>query len=387
MFKDNKLRLLMTLAGMERLGEDEPDASWIIPSSLTFGDLQETYNIISKYRDNPVMHYGEEDPISAIDMLQRKSAVQQTSVFVNDSDEDAASSNGEEDFLFPPNARVARKSDALSELKKKRRKQRTQDSDDENEPLDEETLRARKKAREEAERARRRKIKSTEFITSSDDEDNEERDREFFANEERRRAAQVRAVEEALNKTKITKTTKKMANKKRKAAAESDASDLNMASDSENLDSSPVSKRLRHFTPADSDLDLDLDLEDGDINLPPRDSPSPSPASSEGENERSETEAEHEQMVTESSNTPLSSSPHPVNHSKEKATLASFSQPQSPVKEFKKLELEKDEDEEMVDGGKGGGDEDEDLPSTSSFVGRRRKGAVLVDDDDDDDSE
>ena len=377
MFKDNKLRLLMALAGMERLGEDEPDASWIIPSSLTFGDLQETYNIISKYRDNPVMHYGEEDPVSAIDMLQRKSAVRQNPAFVNDSDEDAAFSNGEEDFLFPPNARVARKSDALSELKKKRRKQLTQDPDDESEPLDEETLRARKKAREEAERARRRKIKSTEFITSSDDEDNEERDREFLANEERRRAAQVRAVEEALNKTMKTKTTKKMANKKRKAAAELDESDLDMASDSDNLDSSPVSKRRRHFTPADSDLDVDLEDEGDNINLPPRDSPSPTP--SEDENEKSETEAEHERMITESLDTPLSSSPHQFSHSKEKATLASSSQPHSPVKEFKKLEL----DQELVDGRRGDGDEDEDLPVTSSFIaGRRRKAAVLVDDDD-----
>ena len=70
MFKDNKLRLLMTLVGFERLGlDDEPDATWIVPSTLASIALQETHALIEKHCNNPIMQYCEDDPISAEDLL------------------------------------------------------------------------------------------------------------------------------------------------------------------------------------------------------------------------------------------------------------------------------------------------------------------------------
>ena len=54
MFKDNKLRLLMNLVGFERLGEHhDPDAAWIIPSSLTSIQLQEAIDLIRKFEFDP----------------------------------------------------------------------------------------------------------------------------------------------------------------------------------------------------------------------------------------------------------------------------------------------------------------------------------------------
>jgi hypothetical protein len=50
MFKDNKLRLLMTLVGFSRLGEHhDPDATWVVPSSLTSTQLQESIDLIRKF--------------------------------------------------------------------------------------------------------------------------------------------------------------------------------------------------------------------------------------------------------------------------------------------------------------------------------------------------
>ena len=208
MFKDSKLRLLMALAGFERLSlEDEPNATWIIPSSLTSAQLKHTRETIEQHRNRPVFEYGEDDPMTAEELLRRKPTEKtHRAEYDDDSEGDGivGDNNAEEEFLFPPNHRTSHKS-ALDELKKKRRKRHTVLSGDESE-LDEATREARRKARELADLEKRRKIKSHDFIHDSDEETDEERDREFFAREEARRKGQGQKVMEALRAGRITRT-------------------------------------------------------------------------------------------------------------------------------------------------------------------------------------
>ena len=198
MFKDNKLRLLMTLVGFEHLGvDDEPDASWIVPSTLTAQELQRMHDVVDKHRNEPVMQYGDDDPISAEGMLRRK--VQQRTrraEFDDDSDQDGLLSDNDE-FLFPAGGPTNRKSDALAELKEKRKRRRANGSSGKDE-LDDETIAARRDARWLADLEKRRRIKSKEFVTGSDEEEDEERDREFFAQEEQRRKVHSEKVVEAI---------------------------------------------------------------------------------------------------------------------------------------------------------------------------------------------
>lgn len=207
MFKDNKLRLLMSLSGFERIGEDDdPMAVWIIPSSLKSDQLKETAEIIERHRQNPIMQYGEEDPISAEDMLRRKSSRKRTRAeFDDDSEGDFAAPDDE--FLFPAGGPTNRKATALEELKKKRRKRKN--PDEEGNKLDEETLAARRRARERADYEKRMKIKSTEFVQDSDEEDDQERDRDFFAREETRRNVQTSRVLEAMRTGKLDEANSK----------------------------------------------------------------------------------------------------------------------------------------------------------------------------------
>ena len=208
MFKDSKLRLLMTLAGFERLSvEDEPNATWTIPSSLTSAELKHTRETIEQHRNKPVFEYGEDDPMTAEELLRRKPTEKtKRAEYDDDSEGDGivGDNNVEEEFLFPPNQRMSHKS-ALDELKKKRRKRHTVFSGDESE-LDEATREARRKARELADLEKRRKIKSHDFVRDSDEETDEERDREFFAREEARRKGQGQKIMEALQAGRITKT-------------------------------------------------------------------------------------------------------------------------------------------------------------------------------------
>lgn len=200
MFKNNKLRLLMTLAGFERVGiDDEPDTAWIIPSALSAKELLETHTSILKHRNNPVMEYGEEDPIKAEDMLRRASAAKSRRVaYDDDSESDGIVSDDAEEFLFPAGGPTSRKSSALEELKHKRRRRKTAGSEEEREGITDKTLEARREAREAADLERRRKIKSNQFVRESDEETDEELDRKFFAREEMTRRGQSGKVLEAL---------------------------------------------------------------------------------------------------------------------------------------------------------------------------------------------
>lgn len=208
MFKDNKLRLLMSLAGFERLGiDDEPGATWIIPSTLSARELSETQETVEKHRETPIREYGDEDPVSAEEMLRRASAYKtRRAEYDDDSDGDGIVSDDEEEFLYPAGGptNTHSKSSALEELKRKRRKRRAITSGDEGEGLDDETREARREARRQTELEKRRKIKSNEFVRDTDEESDEELDREFFAREELRRKGQAEKVLEALRAGRVS---------------------------------------------------------------------------------------------------------------------------------------------------------------------------------------
>ena len=211
MFKEARLRLLMTLSGMERLGiEDEPNATWIIPSHLSSAQLRHTHETIEQHRKNPIFEYGDDDPLSAEELLRRKPTEKvRKAEYDDDSDDDGIDSDNDADddgidsdndaddeFLFPFSGPVDRPNPhhtALDALKAKRRKRRHSNHVE----LDDDTLEARRKARQKADLEKARKVKSAEFVADSDDESDEERDRTFFAIEELRRKGQGEKIREA----------------------------------------------------------------------------------------------------------------------------------------------------------------------------------------------
>ncbi|KIW43428.1 uncharacterized protein PV06_04535 [Exophiala oligosperma] len=185
MFKNGRLRLLMTLVGFERLGdEDVLGATWIIPSSVNSQGLAESKEAIVHYEQMPWQ--AENAHEDAEDMIRRKAKARKG----NEDDEEAPrdtfidDSEGEEEFLFPDNPRKKRSKDILKELKASRKRKRGSDDDDDEDELDEEAAARRRAAREAAARERRLKIKSEAYIRDSDDESDVERDRIFFEREE-----------------------------------------------------------------------------------------------------------------------------------------------------------------------------------------------------------
>ena len=197
LFKNARLRLLMTLSGFKRLGEDdEPGATWLIPSSVSSENLRTVRDLIEKHRMDPRFQYGDEEKVLAEDLLRRKTS-EGTKRAEYDDDSDGSDMIGDEEFLFSA-GRLTRKPESreaiLERLTKKRRKRRVSKGE-----IDDETLEARRKARARADLERRRGIKSTEFIHDSDEESDEERDKEFFAKEQARRLGQEKKVLAGLN--------------------------------------------------------------------------------------------------------------------------------------------------------------------------------------------
>lgn len=184
MFKNGHLRLLMTLVGFERGGlDDDADAPWTIPSSLSADQLKQPLELIQRAEFNPPVF---DDGQEAGDFIRRKSAglASRRRAMFDDSDE---VEDGEE-LMFPAGGPTAmRKSDALEVLKKIRRRRRREGSDDEPTGLTDEQLQARAEARRARELEKNRKIKSELFVHDSDEEEDEERDRVFFEAEEKLR--------------------------------------------------------------------------------------------------------------------------------------------------------------------------------------------------------
>lgn len=253
MFRSGRLRLLMTLAGLQLVGDDVLGASWIIPSSLSSPSLRETRALIEKHCENLAE---EIDGAKPRDLLRRKRVVDPDSSRYEETEnvQFGSESEGDEDgILFPAN--LPERSKARKTLKQRRRRKQ-KDGDDDEGGLDEETLEARRKAREDNALARQRKIKSDLYVHASDDESDEEADVEFFANEEMRRKAQAQRVLQALStsapKADTSKKRQKVgAGRKRKAKPV-----LEEDEDDSGADSPPKRRRGEATMASDSDDDL-----------------------------------------------------------------------------------------------------------------------------------
>lgn len=233
MFKNGRLRLLMQLIGLERLGtEDVMGASWIVPSSLTSTELGDIKSVIDNGLQNPITECYGLDPRTNI---RRKPTAEPKETFQSTLNVNFGSdSEGEDEIpdgpLFPPNIRS--KSNALEELKKSRRKrQRNEDK----EPLDDAALEERRRNREENARAKNAKIKSDLFVHDSDEESDEEADREFFAQEEVVRKNQDQRIREALV-SKALEEDAALATKKGKKKSSQKSIDISDDDDDEDED-------------------------------------------------------------------------------------------------------------------------------------------------------
>lgn len=284
MFKDNKLRLLMTLVGFMRLGTDEdPEASWIIPSNVSSETLESM-----KWKVEHAVNEGGpeiEEGKSAEDYLRRKRKV--------DYDDDTEGSSGDEDFLFPAGGPTARKSDeqdGSDEAPKRRRRLKRRDAEQE---LDDEEEDRRRKAREEAQKEKLRKIKSNLYVDSDDEEDDEEKDKEFFAREEQLRKNTREHIMKALSEAEVnSKPSKKRkstgadkGNRKKSKVASEDEEDVS-ANDTEEDDDLIETRVARRSSPAEitlEDEDNDSEMTDTPLSSPHADAPATERPSKIGE--------------------------------------------------------------------------------------------------------
>ncbi|KAI2478087.1 Drug resistance protein MdrA [Pyrenophora tritici-repentis] len=211
MFKDNKLRLLMTLVGFERLGEHhDPDATWIVPSSLTSAQLHEAIDLIRKFEFDPPTY---EDGKAPEDMLRSKTTVARRSTrrAEFDDDSDGIDHQSEEDHgEYAQGGATTREADGPRKKLKRRRRERTPRE------LDDDEKERRAEARRKKELEKQAAALSTTYVHDSDDEDwDAEKDAAFFAREEALRQENLKAYK----KSHILGTVEPIASKKRKADA------------------------------------------------------------------------------------------------------------------------------------------------------------------------
>jgi replication fork protection complex subunit Tof1/Swi1 len=225
MFKNARLRLLMSLIGFEKVGvEDIPEASWIVPS-LAEADLRDIKSIIENKLENPL---NEDDGVDPRKQLRRKRVASSPADHYTDINF-GSDSEGEDDVpdgpLFPPNPRS--KANALDKLKKNRRKRRQKDEDDEDdESLDDAQLEERRRNRQANALARQAKIKSDLYIHASDDDTDEDGDRDFFLQEEERRKTQAERIRQELLASVSDGAPKKNAQSKKRRKRQSAGDDL-----------------------------------------------------------------------------------------------------------------------------------------------------------------
>lgn len=242
MFKDNKLRLLLTLVGFQRLGaHDDPEAPWVVPSNLTSTDLQEAIDLIRKYEFDPPTY---DDGKGPEDMLRSKNAAARRSarrVEYDDDDDDGIDHDSEEDRgEYALDKPTVRKTDGTGKkVLKRRRRERTPVE------LDDEERQERANARRQKEIEKQLKVKSTMFVHDSDDEDNAEADAIFFAKEERLRAQNSANIAKSL----VLGTTEPTAAKKRKTSGTTAAKSKRRKS--------PPKKKAGPFDSDESDGDDD----------------------------------------------------------------------------------------------------------------------------------
>ncbi|KAI0457041.1 timeless protein-domain-containing protein [Xylaria acuta] len=218
-FKNSHLRLLMRLAGFERLAptlDETPESSWVVPAHLSSEQLQDSLDLINKAEFDPPTF---EDGKLAQDQLRRKTAPRKKAVF----DDDEEGIDDDDDILFPAGGPTNRKvaDDFLDNPKKTRRRRRRSDA----EPLTEEQLEEKERSRREHEREKAKRFKSDLFVHASDDEsDDDGRWADFYANEERIRQRQ-KAVALSVSNNAADPILSTTAEKRRAETLDSDDSD------------------------------------------------------------------------------------------------------------------------------------------------------------------
>ncbi|PCG98671.1 hypothetical protein PENOC_061840 [Penicillium occitanis (nom. inval.)] len=259
-FRNGRLRLLLNLVGVERLGsEDVMGSSWVVPSSLSSETLFAIVSTIEKGLENPVT---EIDGLDPREQIRRVPTAEPKETHQTTLDVDFGSESEGEDAipdgpLFPPNIRS--KSNALKELKEKRKKRSKRDDYDK-EPLDDATLEERRRVREENARERQAKIKSDLFVHDSDDESDEEADKEFFEREEAVRKAQDQRVREALINKALEEDASNEQSKKKKPTRRKRRS---MEDDQSDKDTESEGQKKRRITV--SGFEMSDDDEDDDV--------------------------------------------------------------------------------------------------------------------------
>ncbi|KAF2133413.1 topoisomerase 1-associated factor 1 [Dothidotthia symphoricarpi CBS 119687] len=210
MFKDNKLRLLMSLVGFSRLGDHhDPYATWLVPSSLTSTQLQEAIDLIRKYEFDPPTY---EDGKGPEDLLRSKAAAARRSTRRVDYDDDSDGKDDdpqEDPGEYAPDGPAKRTADGTKKKLTRRKRARTPVE------LDDEEKDRRADARHRKELEKQAEVKkSTMFVHDSDDEDwDAEKDAKFFAREQALRQDTLAAF-----KTQLTLgSTEPAPSKKRKA--------------------------------------------------------------------------------------------------------------------------------------------------------------------------
>jgi replication fork protection complex subunit Tof1/Swi1 len=212
-FKDNKLRLLMTLVGFTRIGADnDSDASWLVPPSLTSADLQAAIGLIRKYEFDPLTY---EDGKGPEDMLRSKTATERRAAprVEFDDDSDGIDGDKEDRGEYAVDGPTARKPAGIRK-KLTRRRERTPVE------LNDEEQDARAEARRTKEAEKQRKIKSTMFVHDSDDDDwDVDKEKEFYERENEIREFTMAQFKKSMGLT-VDESISSKKTKKRKADGE-----------------------------------------------------------------------------------------------------------------------------------------------------------------------
>jgi replication fork protection complex subunit Tof1/Swi1 len=336
-FKDNKLRLLMTLVGFSRLGEQhDPDATWVIPSSLTSTQLQEAIDLIRKYEFDPPVY---EDGKGPEDLLRSKAAAARRSTrraeFDDDSDgidRDSEVDHGE----YAPGGPTTTNAGAPRKKLKQRRRARTPVE------LDDEEKDRKAEARKLKEIEKQAKALSTMYVHDSDDEDwDAEKDAAFFAREQAIREENMKAFKKAP----VLGTVEPAVSKKRKA-------------------NEPTKESKRRKSPPKQKMPFD-DSDDEDME-DARSSRAPS------ESAVNTLDDDDEESADETTDTPLSS------QNAGAAAVSDVDTPRKPVSS-----TIKNNDVTMADAGDADDDddEDEDMPVARRPAARNMRAGFVIDSD------
>lgn len=162
LFKDGKVRLLLKVLSLQRLGNrEDPEAIWIVPANLDTVDLNNDLHLIKEYSHNaPEFEEGK----LAKDFIRRQ--IPKKDSYNTDSSDSPGTSSDESD------KHVSRKKRQLSTGRPKAIKE-----------VDYKQIEARRLKREAMEEQRTGQIKSAKYVNDSDDEDDEAANAIFFAAE------------------------------------------------------------------------------------------------------------------------------------------------------------------------------------------------------------